>query len=115
MDVTIDGSVSPIISVASGSAAVYANLFYQSSAMESIWHTVVITNRGSTGNLDFEFDRVELDANDILPTVTPIPLASTTVAASSSPQTSPSSTSSTSGGALSNSQPSKALPQSSKS
>jgi hypothetical protein len=93
MDVTIDGSVSPIVSVTSGSAAVYANLFYQSSSMESIWHTVIITNRGSAGNLDFEFDRVELDANDILPTVTPISITST-AAASPSPQTSPSSASS---------------------
>ena len=98
IDVTIDGSVSPIISATSGSAAVYANLFYQSSAMESNWHTVIITNRGSAGNLDFEFDRVELDANDILPTVTPISLAST-AAASPSPQTSLLSTSSTLSGA----------------
>ena len=113
MDVTIDGSVSPIISTTSGPAAVYANLFYQSSPMESIWHTVIITNRGSVGNLDFEFDRVELDANDILPTVTPFSLPST-AAASPSPQTLPSSTSSTLGGASSNSQLSKALTQSSK-
>ena len=84
MDVTIDGSVSSIISVTSGSAAVYANLFYQSSAMESIWHTVVITNRGSAGNLDFEFDRVELDANDILPTVSSISITSTTAASGTS-------------------------------
>jgi len=105
IDVTIDGSVSPIISATSGSAAVYANLFYQSSAMESNWHTVIITNRGSAGNLDFEFDRVELDANDILPTVTPISLASTTAVVSPSSQTSPSS-------ASSNSQLSKAATQS---
>ena len=88
IDVTIDGSVSPIISATSGSAAVYANLFYQSSAMESNWHTVIITNRGSAGNSDFEFDRVELDANDILPTVTSFSPASTTTAASPSSQTS---------------------------
>ena len=55
--------------------------------MESNWHTVIITNRGSAGSLDFEFDRVELDANDILPTVASFSSAST-AAASPSPQTS---------------------------
>ena len=114
MDVTIDGSVSPMISVTSSSAAVYANLFYQSSAMESVWHTVIITNKGSAGNLDFEFDRVELDANDILPTVTTFSSTSTAAATSPSPDTSPSSIYSTLGGAPSNSQLSKALAQSSK-
>ena len=111
MDVTIDGSVSPIISVTSGSAAVYANLFYQSSAMESNWHTVIITNRGSAGNLDLEFDRIELDANDILPTVASFSPAATTP----SFQTSGITTSITNlSGASSNSQLSKALAQSSK-
>lgn len=52
--------------------------------MESNWHTVIITNRGSAGNSDFEFDRVELDANDILPTVTSFSPASTTAVASPS-------------------------------
>ena len=37
--------------------------------MSSSWHTVVITNKGGAGNLDFEFDRVELDASDIVPTI----------------------------------------------
>lgn len=69
MDVTIDGSVSSLVSQTSGSAPIYADLFYQSSSMQSTWHTVVITNRGGVGNLDFEFDRVELDANDIVPTI----------------------------------------------
>jgi hypothetical protein len=65
--------------------------------MESDWHTVIITNKGSAGNSDFEFDRVELDANDILPTLAPFSSASAAAAASPS-----------------NSQLSKALTQSSK-
>lgn len=89
MDVTIDGSVSPIVSQTSNSTAIYADLFYQSSAMESTWHTVIITNKGSAGNLDFEFDRVELDANDVLPTIS----AFASIPSSTSPQTSPSNTS----------------------
>jgi len=123
IDITIDGSVSPIVSRTSGSAADYANLFYQSSAMQSVWHTVILTNRGGAGNLDFEFDRVELDANDIVPTVTPFSPASTSTPASPPPQTSNSSTSSslpnstslnpsganTLSSASSSSQPTKAL------
>lgn len=90
IDVAVDGSVSPIISQTTGSAPVYADLFYESSPMTSSWHTVVITNRGGVGNSDFEFDRVELDANDIVPTIAPFP------ATASPSQTSPSSPSPTS-------------------
>jgi len=85
MDVTIDGSVSPIVSQTSGSAPIYADLFYQSSSMQSTWHTVVITNQGGVGNLDFEFDRVELDANDIVPTIAAWSPASTSSTSTISP------------------------------
>ncbi|KAF8797677.1 hypothetical protein BYT27DRAFT_7124970 [Phlegmacium glaucopus] len=126
IDVTIDGSVSPIVSRTSGSAADYANLFYQSSAMESVWHTVIITNRGGAGNLNFEFDRVELDANDIVPTFAPFSPSSTAAAASPSTSSTllnislnPTGTITTTSiahtlsGASSSSQPSKALAQAS--
>ncbi|KAF8804438.1 hypothetical protein BYT27DRAFT_7143147 [Phlegmacium glaucopus] len=68
MDVTIDGATSPIITRTTGSATKYAVLFYTSGDMDSTaWHTVVITNRGS--DADFEFDRAELDAPDVKPSV----------------------------------------------
>lgn len=90
MDVTIDGSTSPTVSRTTNSTASYANLFYQSSSMQSIWHTVIITNIGGPGTLDFEFDRVVIDANDIVPTIAPFTAPVSSASSSSqSPTQSP--------------------------
>ena len=99
MDVTIDGSVSPTVAQTTGSADIFSDLFYQSASMEStVWHSVTITNLGGSGNADFQFDRVELDAPDIMPSITPIGLTTT-------PASTTSTTADASGGASSGSQP----------
>jgi len=74
VDITIDGGTPTRVTRTSGSDNVYADVFYQSSILNSgSMHTVVFTNRGQTTDSSFQFDRVDLLSLDGDPTITSPP------------------------------------------
>ncbi|KAF8159167.1 hypothetical protein B0H34DRAFT_702350 [Crassisporium funariophilum] len=83
VEISIDGGAANSTSRASNGSAVYNELYFESTILRDTYHTVVVTNRGSTANGDTEFmlDRFEFEASEVIPLFTPpgsSPTSSTT-------------------------------------
>ncbi|KAF9035547.1 hypothetical protein BJ165DRAFT_1509915 [Panaeolus papilionaceus] len=69
VDISLDGGKPTVSSKTSNGSAVYDEVFYDSGLLGETFHTVVITNRGSTsdGYTEFMLDRFQFETTDEVP------------------------------------------------
>ncbi|KAF8970334.1 hypothetical protein BDZ97DRAFT_88130 [Flammula alnicola] len=80
VDVALDGGTPTRVTRTSGSASVFNDVLYQSSVLPFAIHTIVITNRGQSTDASFQFDWVDLQSDDINPSMTTPPPPATSAA-----------------------------------
>ena len=73
VQLTIDGGLPNITSMASNGTAVFNFVYFETPLLTETYHTAVVTNLGSiaNGSSEFELDRFSFETSDITPLFSP--------------------------------------------